>query len=127
MLERDIYKISKSYLGGVFLIDLMANVPIICYMIFFGLPRKSKEIELAKHITLYRACMGLKSLRLAHIGNVFNGAKRLTDTLGETFTDYIYTFENLLKWTKAAYKLVMSTHYFACGWVMIQLHAGDRS
>ena len=37
-----------------------------------------------------------------------------------------YILSNLLKWVLAAVKFLLAVHYFACGWIMIDLYNVKR-
>lgn len=63
--------------------------------------------------------MYLKLLRFLHIATATAIFKRLMDTLGDIFFMQRYKFENILSWTLASVKLILSIHIFTCGWIKI--------
>ena len=65
--------------------------------------------------------MALRILRLAHQDEVQDTFKRLFDKLGDIFFTKRYIINNLLSWFLIILKFVISVHYFACGWMLIEL------
>ena len=42
------------------------------------------------------------------------------DILEEIFYTKRYLFDNLTRWILAAMKLILTIHYFSCGWILIR-------
>ena len=93
----------------------MANLPILVYLL-----TQRENIKQAQESQLFNVCMALKTLRLFHIHEVTETLGRLVNKLADIFYLRRYLFFNLLKWILAGMKFVLSVHYFACGWIMIQ-------
>jgi hypothetical protein len=70
--------------------------------------------------------MALKILRLIHIHEIQDALRRVIDLLSEIFFMQRYFLTNLYKWIIAAVKFLLSLHYFACGWIMIDLYKSRR-
>jgi len=61
--------------------------------------------------------MFLKFFRLFHIQEVTGSLRLVKGMLEEIFFMQRFLFTNLLSWSLAATKLLLSMHYFACGWI----------
>ena len=44
------------------------------------------------------------------------------ESLEEVFYMKRYLFENLSRWILAAMKLILTIHYFSCGWILIRYY-----
>ena len=113
--------LTKQYLKKDAIFDGLANFPVAAY--FFikgGLPGTQEEIDAATEGTMvFTIVMVMKTLRLFHAGVALDALKRLFIRLEEIFYMRLYMFENMVKWILASIKLLLSIHYFACGWIII--------
>lgn len=124
LLERDIWKLTKLYLKTDAFMDITANIPGLVYTIM--LDEKAQDAELT-HLfddKIFLAFMSFKILRLAHVDEVQDAFTRLFDKLGDVFYLKRYMFENVLSWFLTGFKFLLSIHYLACGWVLINVLKG---
>jgi len=84
-IERDILLIIKKYFKREAVFDILANFPIMFYHIFNEWPKNEAEIGMMAESTVFNICMGLKTLRLAHIYEVSESLKRLMENLTDIF------------------------------------------
>lgn len=68
---------------------------------------------------MYGFFMTLKLLRFLRMKQATQSLIRLNNILAEIFYNHAHLFSNLLSWTLAATKLILSIHIFACCWIMI--------
>ena len=120
-LERDIGEILKQYFLRDAFFDISANVPILIYFFVYGMPRTDEEIELANEDSYFKIFMLLKTLRLFHVYEVVQTLNRLLEKLADIFYLHRYLFKNLLSWAVAGGKFLLFVHYYACGWIYMQI------
>ena len=121
VLERDICLLTKRYLKGDAILDISANIPGLIYIIYLGPKADSSELSHLYDDYIFVTLMALKILRLAHYDEVQDAFERLFSKLGDIFYLSRYMFNNLKSWFLTCLKFVFSVHYFACGWVIIEL------
>ena len=68
----------------------------------------------------------IKILRFIHIYSVLQSLRYLVDELGEIFYLHRYMFVNLLSWTCAGLKFMLSVHYLSCGWIYIEIAKAEK-
>ena len=113
--ERDPVVLLKQYFKGLFLLDLLANFPISLFEIFNGLEGGEEKVrELVADNDLFKIFMVLKLLRFAHVNKVIQSLIMMKDILADIFYLHRYELENLLQWTLAAIKFILSVHLFGC-------------
>ena len=120
VLERDICVLTKKYLKGDAILDICANIPGLVYLIYLGPKAESSDLSHLFYDYIFVTLMALKILRLAHFDEVQDAFKRLFNKLGDIFILKRYMFNNLLSWFLTSLNFVISVHYFACGWVIIE-------
>ena len=94
---------------------MLANIPVVLFLVIRGIP---DEDEISEDY-LFMTVMLLKNLRLAHANEVSNVLRTLIEILSDKFIFHRYFFLNLLSWSLAILKFIMSIHYMACGWIFI--------
>ena len=113
--ERDPVVLLKQYFKGLFILDLLANFPISLFEIFNGFPGGEEKVrELVADNDLFKIFMVLKLLRFAHVNKVIQSLIMMKDILADIFYLHRYELENLLQWTLAAIKFILSVHLFGC-------------
>ena len=113
--ERDPVVLLKQYFKGLFILDLLANFPISLFEIFNGFPGGEEKVrELAADNDFFKIFMCLKLLRFAHVNKVIQSLIMMKDILADIFYLHRYEFDNLLQWTLAAIKFILSVHLFGC-------------
>lgn len=61
--------------------------------------------------------MWLKLTRLLHLRRVSESLIRCKNIVAEIFILHTYMFDNILSWVLAGFKLLLTIHFFACGWI----------
>ena len=85
-LERDITKLLVSYLLNDAFFDILANFPILLYILINkGSPKGAEELEEYGEYNTYNFLMALKFLRLYHFSDVTDALKRLMNKLSDIF------------------------------------------
>ena len=67
ILERDVTVLLCAYLKSNFIIEAIANFPILIYEFYLGFPRSTDYISEQEDNSLYMSFMLLKIFRLFHI------------------------------------------------------------
>ena len=67
LLERDVTVLLCDYLKSNFIIEAIANLPILIYEFYLGFPRSTDFIHEQEDNILYTSFMFLKIFRLFHI------------------------------------------------------------
>lgn len=124
-MDRDICKLLCRYLSKDFWIDGIANLPILIYVLIYELPIEPEEIEAVSGDAFWFTFMALKTLRLYHAKEIADSARRLFDKLGDIFYMKRYMLQNILSWSLALLKFVLSVHYFSCIFILIHRYEGD--
>ena len=118
-MERDVIVLLKTYLKSDFIVDAIANVPLILFLVGQGYPHDPDEVEESKRDGLFVFCLALRTLRLAHMYKVKHSLTRLVDKLSEYFSWKRYVLGNVLHWSATTYKFLACCHYLACGWILL--------
>lgn len=121
LLVRDVCSLLGLYARSDMIFDIIANAPIVLYWLTVGYPVEPEDIEESKTDTLFIWCLGLKLVRIAHVYKVKMTLTHLVDKLSDVLHWKKYVFDNLLKWSKTLFSLLIAMHYLACAWVFIQM------
>lgn len=100
-LERDFGFLLKNYFKGDAIFDILANVPMLVYKIYLGMPASLDTTDLRTwtDAPVFWICMTLQLLRLFHYDNVGRIYKRIIDKLQVIFFRHGYLLSNILSWT----------------------------
>ena len=69
-LERDICKLTKSYLKGDAILDILANIPHLVYIYYLGSEVDGSNFEKLYDDKIFLWFMAFKILRFAHLDEV---------------------------------------------------------
>ena len=64
----------------------------------------------------------MKILRFLHISRITASLINLKNIIADIFFLHTYIFDNLLSWTLAGFKLILTIHLFACGWISFEIY-----
>ena len=98
-------------------------MPILIYFTSHKLHGKtSDDIELELNEWQFVLSMSLVHLRLWYVRSVGVSLSHVFDILQEVYYMHRILLANLLSWFFAAIKLIVFMHYFACGWIFINVN-----
>ena len=123
-LNRDIVWNLLRYLETKAVFDILANVPFLVYVPIFGFSFTESEFEDMNEDLIFRLVMSLRLLRLVHMYDTADQLRVIMNKLGEIFYMQNYMFKNILSWTLASTKFLLSVHYMACGWIALHNFSG---
>lgn len=124
-LRRDIVHNFKVYIKNEGVFDILTTVPMFIYMLVLGYDLSEDVVEGLRDDKIFITCMALRVLRLVHMFEIANQLRLFVKFLEENFHSNSLMLKNLLSWTLALSKLVLSMHYLTCGWILI--HQFDKS
>ena len=119
LLERDVTVLLCEYLKSNFIIEAIANLPILVYEFYLGFPRSTDFIHEQEDNILYTSFMFLKIFRLFHISQSLESIEMIRSIFVEIFYMKRYMLDQIQRWTLTGIKFVMIIHFYTCGWILI--------
>ena len=99
-IETDVAIILKNYMIKDFSLDFIANIPVAIFLITRGIP--DEDVIATDYV--FMTVMLLKNARLAHIYQVYNLLRKISDLLSDKFNIRRVLLMNLLSWSLAVHE-----------------------